>query len=296
MALLSASNFPLTLFFPASLITGGGIFLAALSRLGIFLVTSEGYMSISGVTGSPGAGISQYLAELLSQLQASQSTTTSSNSNSTTSSVSGTSSTGQSNTSVALNETQTPTLSDQVIGALVAIQMQDGMSSSTAATSNSSNPIGQVFASIDTNGDGSISQSELETAIENAGGTASEADGVYAALGGTSTSTSDEAAQIFSSLGVSQNGSISESQLASALGGISSSELSTANSNTSNSTSAVENETLSAFDGSSNGSATTDALADTLNSEQQGQSDQTNYESLAQLVYQMYNTTSSLLT
>jgi Ca2+-binding EF-hand superfamily protein len=143
--------------------------------------------------------------------------------------------------------------------------MQDGSSSTSATASNatSTNPISQAFSSLDTNSDGTLSQSELETAIENAGGTASEADAVYSALGGTSTngisessfakaaqaggpppppdggtgghyhhhygdnssssqSASNEAAQIFSSLGISQNGSISEGELASALDAMSS--------------------------------------------------------------------------
>jgi len=148
-------------------------------------------MSISSLGGA-GSGISQLMASLLSRLResgdASSSATTSSTSSSTDDS-------DQAATSNALTGSTEGTLSDQVIGALVMMQMQnDAQPSSSSSGQDSTNPISQAFSSLDTDGDGTISQSELETAIENAGGTAADADTVFSALGGTSTSGISESA------------------------------------------------------------------------------------------------------
>jgi hypothetical protein len=109
-------------------------------------------------------------------------------------------------TSNAATGATAPTLSDQLVAMLVMMQMQssDGQTSpsqtstgqpatdpaannpsASATGACATGPISQAFSALDTNGDGTISQSELESAVKNAGGTAAEADGVYSALGGT---------------------------------------------------------------------------------------------------------------
>ena len=148
-------------------------------------------MSISSLGGA-GSGISQLMASLLSRLKesgdASSNTATSSASSSTDGS-------GQTATSNALTGSTEGSLSDQVIGVLVMMQMQNGAQpSSSSSGQDGANPISQAFSSLDTDGDGTISQSELESAIENAGGTAQDADTVFSALGGTSSSGISESA------------------------------------------------------------------------------------------------------
>ena len=73
--------------------------------------------------------------------------------------------------------------SDQILALLV--QMQSGSTSSTASSSSTGvNPLSQLMSAVDTDGDGTISQSELETFIEGKGGTQGEADALFSGLGG----------------------------------------------------------------------------------------------------------------
>jgi hypothetical protein len=62
----------------------------------------------------------------------------------------------------------------------------EGASTASASTSTMANPLQQLFSSIDSNGDGSISQGEMESYIGQLGGTQAQADTLYSALGGTS--------------------------------------------------------------------------------------------------------------
>lgn len=74
-------------------------------------------------------------------------------------------------------------LSDQILALLV--QMQNGSTSSTASSSSTGvNPLSQLVSAIDTDGDGTISQSELETYIEGKGGTQGQADALFSGLSG----------------------------------------------------------------------------------------------------------------
>jgi Ca2+-binding EF-hand superfamily protein len=170
----------LTAFFARARMGYRGTIFAESLLPGMCPAQQERPMSITSIGGA-GSGISQIMASLLSRVQ--QSESAASPTAPTVSDVS----TDTSNAATGASE---PTLSDQVISALVAMQMQNGdaasSSSSSSTSSSQSDPVSQAFAGLDTNGDGSISQSELESAIENAGGTAGEADSVYAALGGTS--------------------------------------------------------------------------------------------------------------
>ena len=122
-------------------------------------------MSISSVGQASGAGnLSQLLASMLSRIKSSAADTAAPS----TTTASNTTTTGSSN---ALTGTDTSNLSDQVIGMLVMMQAQDDsqsddQSSDAAGTStSSSDPVSQAFSSLDADGDGTISQSELESAI-----------------------------------------------------------------------------------------------------------------------------------
>jgi Ca2+-binding EF-hand superfamily protein len=83
-------------------------------------------------------------------------------------------------------------LSDGVQGQLIGYQAQGW----PGAQSTQASPVDQVaqslFSQIDTNGDGSISQSELETAVTNAGGTKQAADALYAQLDPNGTGSVSE--------------------------------------------------------------------------------------------------------
>jgi Ca2+-binding EF-hand superfamily protein len=83
-------------------------------------------------------------------------------------------------------------LSAQIMGLLMMMQNDPTASTtstaSTASTSqNASNtsqdPLSELVSSIDTNGDGTISQSEMEAYIESKGGTQAQADTLYSSLG-----------------------------------------------------------------------------------------------------------------
>jgi Ca2+-binding EF-hand superfamily protein len=91
-----------------------------------------------------------------------------------------------------------PTLSNQVQAQMIDYQAQGWPGASASA------PGGQLaqnlFSQIDSNGDGSISQAELEQAVTGAGGTKAAADALYAKLDPNNT------------------GSVSEQQFAQALG------------------------------------------------------------------------------
>ena len=87
----------------------------------------------------------------------------------------------------ALKGSSKASISDQILALLV--QMQNGTSSpsSSASTSSSSlstsvSPLSQLMSTLDTDGDGTISQSELETYIEGQGGTQQQADALFAGL------------------------------------------------------------------------------------------------------------------
>lgn len=82
----------------------------------------------------------------------------------------------------ALSGSPTAQVSDMVLGVLVGMQQMSDGSSSTATTSSGSSPLDQVFSAMDTNGDGTVSQSEMETYLEQQGATQGQADAMYASL------------------------------------------------------------------------------------------------------------------
>jgi hypothetical protein len=135
-------------------------------------------MSVSNISGGAGSGgLSQMLAAMLSRLSKAQAEKTATPSTS----ASEESNAAQTKTDNSLTGTGLSTLSDQVLGALVMMQGQQGAASDANSSNQGSNPLQQAFSQMDSDGDGSISKSELETVVKNAGGTANEADTIYAA-------------------------------------------------------------------------------------------------------------------
>jgi Ca2+-binding EF-hand superfamily protein len=82
-----------------------------------------------------------------------------------------------------------------ILGVLMGMQQQSSADATTTSTSSSSqtasstDPVSNLFSAMDTDSDGSVSQSELESYIENAGGTASEADTLYSQLNTSGSSS-----------------------------------------------------------------------------------------------------------
>jgi Ca2+-binding EF-hand superfamily protein len=141
-------------------------------------------MSVSNISGGAGSGgLSQMLAAMLSRLSKAQTE----KAETPATSASGESDTTQTKADNSLTGTGLSTLSDQVLGALVMMQGQQGAASDANSSNQGSDPLQQAFSQMDSDGDGSISKSELETVVKSAGGTADEADTVYSAIGGTDT-------------------------------------------------------------------------------------------------------------
>jgi len=147
-------------------------------------------MSISGI-GSYGAGSpSQLLAALLSKLDSTQSATNATSTNSTSSSTDSTVS--DSSTDNSLTGSGKGDLSAQILGLLMMMQNDPNASgSATSSTSTSSStsadPLAKLVSAIDTDGDGSITKSEMESYITGKGGTgkggtAGQADSLFSAL------------------------------------------------------------------------------------------------------------------
>jgi len=99
----------------------------------------------------------------------------------------------------ALTGPSSPQLSSSILDALMQLQQDSGTSSTNGAAMDSSqDPMQQLFTAMDTDGDGSVSQTEMESYIEDQGGTQTQAD------------------QLFQSLDTSGSGALSESQMAQA--------------------------------------------------------------------------------
>ncbi|MEI9990488.1 MAG: EF-hand domain-containing protein [Rhizomicrobium sp.] len=75
----------------------------------------------------------------------------------------------------ALTGTAQPSLSNQILSALMGLQNAIG-------GTTSADPAQNLFNAMDSDGDGSVSQGEMETYVEKAGGTQGQADALYTAL------------------------------------------------------------------------------------------------------------------
>jgi Ca2+-binding EF-hand superfamily protein len=93
--------------------------------------------------------------------------------------------------------------------ALMALQAQSGATAGDTSTSSSSqgsaaDPVQQLFSAMDSDGDGEVSQSEMEAYIEKQGGTQAQADSLFSALDQSNAASGGSSG-------------ISESQMASAV-------------------------------------------------------------------------------
>jgi Ca2+-binding EF-hand superfamily protein len=72
-----------------------------------------------------------------------------------------------------------------ILGALIGIQGQSdsqSSSSSSSTSSDSTDPVQKLFSAMDSDSDGSVTQSELETYLGSVGGTKDQADSLYSLL------------------------------------------------------------------------------------------------------------------
>lgn len=297
-------------------------------------------MSINGVGAYGATDAGSLLARMLSRLESTNSTTSSTSSNPTTTSTGSISATPESAASTALTGTGQSALSDQIMALLVQLQQQsqaDGAqaggnsppSGDTQTTAN--DPIQQLFSAMDANGDGAVSQTEMENYIGSKGGTPSQADALFSALnqntsgqnGSAGISEQQLAADVSQAQhsgrhhrhhhggpemgqGAANSASDIAAQIFGALdtnqdGSVSADEFATAfgagNSTGGNGTSSTDSSALfSQVDGNSDGSVTTDELGNFLTSlAKQTQSDFNTLGMFGQLAAQSYDASASLM-
>lgn len=152
-------------------------------------------MSIGAMGASGSGNLNQILASLLSRIDPSTTSTDDTDDTDFTPDA------GSAPCNNALTGSTSAQLSGSVLGVLMGLQQQSGTqpSGSAASSATGSNPLDQLFTAMDSDGDGSVSQSEMETYLGQQGATTGQADALFASL--------------------DQNGSggISESQMGSAL-------------------------------------------------------------------------------
>ena len=140
-------------------------------------------MSIAGVGSFSSAGLSQMLSSLLSKLGATSASSTSTSSDDTASSSAG----SASGSDTSLTGPNKPSLSSMILGTLIGMQQQQS-GGDVSQTGSSSDAVQSLFTAMDSDGDGTVSQTELEGYIEQQGGTQSEANSLYTALGSSGSS------------------------------------------------------------------------------------------------------------
>jgi Ca2+-binding EF-hand superfamily protein len=166
-------------------------------------------MSISGVGAAGSVGVDQILARMLSRLDSTNATSSTSNSTSSTTNAAAVSPTAEGAPPPSLTGTGQSALSDQIMALLVQLQQQSNAqgaqsattatTSTTAQTTNANDPVQQLFSAMDADGDGTVSQAEMEGYVEGKGGTQAQADSLFA--------------QLNQNAGASSGGGISEQQL-----------------------------------------------------------------------------------
>ena len=292
-------------------------------------------MSLLSVGASGFGNPSQILARMLSQLDSTQAT----NADASTNAASNTTSTNfaapEPDASTALTGTDQSRLSDQILALLVQLQQQTQADSSQTTSANNSSaagsgsttgkPVHALFSAMDSNGDGTVTQSEMENYIQQQGGTQSQADKLFTALtqNGSSgisenqlasdiaqgqkahhhhhhhhqaaeappsssgdTSSTDLASQIFAGLDSNQDGTLSAAELTAAGLGTTDPTLSAASSGTSSSNAP---NSLASLDSNGDGSVSANEFASFFSSlELQIQSDTATMANLMQQASQAY--------
>ncbi len=135
-------------------------------------------MTIGSIGACRASYLSQMLPTLLNRL-----TSTSSTSSTTASATAFTTSTSPA-ADTALTGSSKAQLSDQILNLLTMMQAGSSANGTTSATGSTtaSDPLSSLVSAIDSDGDGSISQSEMESYIEGLGGTQSQADALFNGL------------------------------------------------------------------------------------------------------------------
>jgi Ca2+-binding EF-hand superfamily protein len=137
-------------------------------------------MSIGAMGASGSGNLNQILASLLSRIDP---TTTASTSTDDTDDTDFSPETGSASCNNALTGSTQAQLSANVLGVLMGLQQQSGATTAAASSSSAgSSPLDQLFNAMDSNGDGTVSQSEMETYLGQQGATTGQADAVYASL------------------------------------------------------------------------------------------------------------------
>src|SRR4051812_38977711 len=113
-------------------------------------------MSIAGLGGPGAVGASQMLSALLSRLDQQSGSTMEMDDTPSTSPV-------QSGCASAITGNAKPSLSSMVLAALIGVQQDtsDGSTTTTSATT-AQDPVQTLFSSMDGDGDGTVSQTEME--------------------------------------------------------------------------------------------------------------------------------------
>ncbi len=142
--------------------------------------------------GAVGGGLNQYLQSLLKQLTATETQSTAAATDPSQSQAApGFAVNANDPSSAASGTTTSPTqtLSDEILSLLTQLQQQTqtqgvGAPSSSASisTASASDPLSQLMSAMDTDGDGTVSQTEMESYIQNQGGTKDQADALFGAL------------------------------------------------------------------------------------------------------------------
>jgi Ca2+-binding EF-hand superfamily protein len=83
-------------------------------------------------------------------------------------------------------------LSGDLLMALANLQSQSGSSPANVSSASGVSPVQQLFSAMDSDGDGEVSQGEMETYVEKQGGTQSKADSLFTSLGQTSGVTESQ--------------------------------------------------------------------------------------------------------
>jgi len=125
----------------------------------------------------------QLLSSLLAKLSSASSVSSgSASSSTTTATVSAFQQALPGDTQKSLAPPPTPTLSGDILTALMALQAQTGNSAQAGTSGDSASPVQQLFSAMDTDSDGEVSQGEMESYIEKQGGTQTQADALFNSL------------------------------------------------------------------------------------------------------------------
>jgi Ca2+-binding EF-hand superfamily protein len=131
--------------------------------------------------GIGGDYAAQRLASLFSALQASP-TSGATDTSTSTSAMSSTDDTSDAAPDNCLTGSSQAQLSGDILNTLIQIQGGSAGSTDASTTTGTTDPVQSLFSAMDTDGNGSVSQSEMEGYLESNGATQGQADAVYTAL------------------------------------------------------------------------------------------------------------------